>query len=193
MATSKVTFYFAFNSPYAFLGNTRIEKELAPFSVQLECKPIYSPRSGGGGPDFDSPKLKYMFKDIARFADAYGLKLQPGPFADTGDACRGFFFAQKKGCGRAYIDAVYSARWLEGKDIGDVSVLTEVAEKCGLDREAYLAALKDPANEAALQQSNKDGEADEVFGFPTFMYEGEKFWGNDRIEWLVREIRARSS
>lgn len=189
MARPKVRFYFAFNSPYAFLASTRIERELAPHSVELECKPIYSPRTGPP-PDFSSPKFQYLFQDVGRFAKAYGLALNPGPFTDTRKACLGFFFAEAQGCGGAYRHAVYAARWLEGKDIGEEAVLGEIAEKCGLDRGAYLAALSDPATQQALDQSNRDGEADGVFGFPFFIFGEQKFWGNDRIEWLVRALEA---
>lgn len=190
MAKGKVGFYFAYNSPYAFLGDSRIDGELAPLGVEIERKPIYSPPASSGGPDFNSPRMKYLFKDVSRFADAYGLALNPGPFANTQKACLGFFFAREKGCEEAYHHGVYGARWLEGKDIGDEGVLGDIAEKCGLDRTEFLAALDNPKYAEALAASNKEGETDEVFGFPTFMYEGEKFWGNDRIEWLVRHIKA---
>ncbi len=30
---------------------------------------------------------------------------------------------------------------------------------------------------------------DGLFGVPTFVYRGETFWGNDRIEWLIRAVR----
>ncbi len=189
MAKGTLKFYFAYNSPYSFLGNTRIEKAVKPFDLEIERSPIYSPRGGGGGgPDLTAPKFKYLFKDLERFADLYDLKLNPGPFADTGKACRGFFFAREKRCEKAYHDAVYSARWLEGKDIGDEAVLGDIAEKCGLDRKEFLAALDLSKYSAALDASNKAGESDEVFGFPTFIIEGEKFWGNDRIELLVRHL-----
>jgi hypothetical protein len=35
-------------------------------------------------------------------------------------------------------------------------------------------------------------ETDGVFGFPFFVYAGQKFWGNDRVEWLVRAIQQKS-
>jgi len=192
MERKKMKFYFAYNSPYSFLANSRIEKEVAPLAADLEYKPIYSPRSGGG-PDLNSPKLKYIFEDFRRFAEAYGLSLNPGPFADTRKACLGFFFAQEKGRGKAYHDGIYSARWLEGKDIGQEEVLAGIAERNGLSRQEFLVALQDARYEAALEESNKEAEADEVFGFPFFIYEGHKFWGNDRIEWLVREIKKAGS
>jgi 2-hydroxychromene-2-carboxylate isomerase len=187
----KLRFYFAYNSPYAFLANTRVVRELAPFDVEIEYKPVYSPRSGGGGPDLNSPKLRYMFEDVRRFADHYGIALNPGPFADSKRACLGFLFAQSKEKGRAYHDALYDARWLEAKDIGDEAVLAEVAARAGLDRREFLEALRDPRSEAALDASNRDAHADEVFGFPFFIYAGKKFWGNDRLEWLVRELGTR--
>lgn len=187
MDKQTVRFYFAYNSPYSFLANTRLARELAPIAVELEYKPVYSPRTAGG-PDFNSPKLKYLFADVLRFADSYGLRLNPGPFANSKKACLGFFYAQDKGRRRAYHDAVCNARWLEGKDIGQDATLGEIGAQAGLDPQQLLAALHDPGYEAALQRSNEDAAADEVFGFPFFVYAAQKFWGNDRIEWLVREL-----
>ena len=123
MADKTVAYYFAYNSPYAFLANTRVAKELAAVGGELRYRPVYSPRSGGGGPDLSSPKMRYLFEDVGRFADAYGLQMKPGPFADTRKACLGFFFAERAGKGPAYHDRVYAARWLEEKDIGKEDVL----------------------------------------------------------------------
>ena len=66
MGDDRVTFYFAYNSPYAFLANTRIDDALAPLGVPLDRTPVYQP-STGGGPDFNSPRIQYIVQDIARF------------------------------------------------------------------------------------------------------------------------------
>ena len=189
MDENHVKFYFAYNSPYAFLANTRIEKELTSLGTTIEHKPNYQPRTGGGGPDMNSPRMQYIREDIARFTAAYGLDLNMGPFADTGRACRGFLFASEAGNGKPYHDRIYEARWLEGKDIGNEQTLSEIANRCGLDRYAFLEAIKQESPyEQELQRCNAEAEADGVFGFPFFVYKGHKFWGNDRIEWLVQEI-----
>jgi 2-hydroxychromene-2-carboxylate isomerase len=185
-----VKFYFAYNSPYAFLANTRIVREVSPFDVSLEYKPIYAPR-GGDGPDMTSPRMRYLVEDVARFAEAYGLDLMPGPFADTERACRGFFCAQAAGDGVGYHDAIFRARWIEGKDLAEDAVLVGAAETAGLDGEAFLDSLDDPRWGTALAASNADAEADAVFGVPFFVYDSKRFWGNDRIEWLVRELQKR--
>jgi len=184
-----VRFYFAYNSPYAFLANTRIARELAPLGVAIDYKPVYSPRTGPAR-DPSSPRLRYIFEDVRRFADAYGLALDPGPFADTRRACLGFLFAREEGRGLAYHDAVYAARFLEGRDIGDVGTLAAIADRVGLNPGRFAAALDDPRWDTRLAQHSDDAAADEVFGFPFFVFRQHRFWGNDRIEWLVRAIQA---
>ena len=189
MTESQVTFYYAYNSPYAFLANTRIEKALGPLGASILYKPVYQPRAGGTGPNMSAPRMQYIREDIARFAEAYGLTFDMGPFADTGKACRGFLFADGAGKGKPYHDGVYAARWLEGKDIGDERILASIAVRSGLEENAFLQAIEeDGAYVSALEECNAEAEADGVFGFPFFVYRGHKFWGNDRIEWLVREI-----
>ena len=189
MDEKTVKFYLAYNSPYSFLASTRIEKEVAQCGAELKYYPVYSPRRGGG-PEPNLPRVRYMFEDVGRFANAYGLQLNPGPFADSRKACLGFFFADGKGRGKAYQEAVYRARWLEAEDIGQEATLAGMAERAGLDRQEFLVALQDPRYEAALEGCNKEAETNEVFGFPFFIYRDQKFWGNDRIEWLVRALKA---
>ncbi len=189
MDARTVRFYFAYNSPYAFLASARLERELAPLSVAVQYQPVYSPRTGGG-PDPNSPRIKYMAEDVRRFADAYGLHMNPGPFADTRLACLGFLYARAEGRGKVYHDGVYAARFLEAQDIGQPKTLAAIAERAGLDAGCFLAALKDEQWEAALQASNQAAQADGVFGFPFFVFQGQHFWGNDRIEWLIRAIQS---
>jgi 2-hydroxychromene-2-carboxylate isomerase len=184
----RVRFYFAYNSPYAFLASTRLGRELAPLGVAIDYKPIYSPRTGSA-PDMATPRMRYVREDVARFADAYGLVLNPGPFADTRRACLGFVFARSEGRALAYHHAVSAARFLEGRDIGDVDTLAAIAERAGLRASRFLAALDDPRWTAALARNSEDAAADDVFGFPFFVFGEQRFWGNDRIDALVRAIQ----
>jgi len=188
MGKAPVIFYFAYNSPYAFLANTRIDDALAPLDVKTERRPVYQP-SSGGGPDFNSPRIRYIVQDIGRFAKSYGIELNPGPFADTGPACLGYLYAEESGAGKAFHDRVYRARWLEGRDLGDAATLIELARASGLDEPGFLAAIKDPSPYAKARADHAAAaKTDGVFGFPFFVYKNQTFWGNDRIEWLVKAI-----
>ena len=190
MEHPKILFYFAYNSPYSFLANTRIERVLARFTPEIEYKPVYSPRSAGAAAPAPE-RFRYMFEDVQRFADEYGLKLAPGPLADTRKACLSFFFAREQGRGKFFHDAVYRCRFLEGGDIGQEATLAEIGQRVGLDPDALLACLQADRYADALDASNREAESDGVFGFPFLIYEGQRFWGNDRIEWLERAISRR--
>src|SRR5688572_18333668 len=184
-----VRFYFAYLSPYAFPANTRVERMLAPFGVTIEYKPVYQPIAAATMDEYrQSSRFRYVVEDMMRFVDAYGIRLRPGAFGDTRRAILGFFHADARGRGKAYSDRVYAAGFLEEADIGSDETLARIAEEVGLDRTQFLAALDDPATAAALEQSNRDAAADGAFGVPFFVWKGKHFWGNDRLEWLVRAM-----
>ena len=131
-----------------------------------------------------------MFEDFRRQLRVFGMLPDPGPFVDSKKACMGFLVAHDQGAGVSYHNGVFRARWLEERNIGDEETLAAIAERVGLERQAFLAALRDPQYDQALQQCNADAEADEVFGFPFFIYNGQKFWGNDRTDLLVRAVQS---
>ena len=87
---------------------------------------------------------------IAR--EQYGLELNQGPFGiDSRPALVGAKFAEAEGQGPAYHRALMQAYWVDGRDIGDLEVLAELAVDVGLDRVAYLSALDDTRYDAQVQ------------------------------------------
>ena len=62
----------------------------------------------------------------------------------------------------------------------------------GLDRREFLAALDDPLYEEQMSVIAQDAARAGVFGAPTFVYDTKRFLGNDRLEWLVKELTALS-
>ena len=68
--------------------------------------------------------------------------------------------------------------------------LTAIAGGCGFDGEALLAAVKGGGAEETLAQNTEDAITANVFGAPTFLFEGELYWGQDRIEFLRRAAEA---
>ena len=191
MTDRRVTFNFAFNSPYSFFAGRRVDDLLAPLDLAIDALPIYRPASVGGGPDFSSPKMQYLLQDVRRFARHYGLTLDPGPFADTGKACRAYLLADGAGQGVPFRSAIFAARWLEGKDVGAPEMVAEAGAACGLDAAAIAAAMADDSPEAErLGKISVEAETAGAFGVPFFIYGEQKFWGNDRLDWLVRAIEA---
>ncbi len=192
-----VKFYFSFRSPYSWLAFSRIEKELTGLPVGLDYIPIFPPSQAGSSDGLNPPgeKSRYIVRDISRFAEAYGLPLKFPRRLDTdwSKSHRGFLFAQEKGKGREYGLKVYSARFSEGRDVGDQSLLGEIALACGLDQQEFFQSLIGSSYAAQIKECFGKAQIDGVFGVPIFVYRDEMFWGNDRIEWLVRKVKKLSN
>ena len=104
--------------------------------------------------------------------------------------------ADNEGKGWAFADAICVKRFnFDGQgtaDVMDREVIRSLAESVGLDGEAALAALDDPAIDEQMDRIIRQSEKDGVFGVPFFVLETsdavEKFWGNDRLEHVLMQI-----
>jgi 2-hydroxychromene-2-carboxylate isomerase len=83
--------------------------------------------------------------------------------------------------------AMYKAHWTDGKDLGDASEVAHVgATTLGVDYEEMLAGIKSPEAKKLHAQGVKESIEAGVWGSPTFVVDGEIFWGVDRL-WMVEE------
>jgi 2-hydroxychromene-2-carboxylate isomerase len=188
----QVRFYFSFRSPYAWLAFLRIEPALAGLPVKLDYLPVFPPPNFPNDPAAVPNKLKYIQKDVARIAEAYGFVATPPQKLDC-DWVRphaAFIYAADQGKGREFGRALYEARFVHGRDLGDDAVLAETARTLGLEPAAVIDAAGDKTHQTRVVQGMIQGvQEDSIFGVPYFVYRGETFWGNDRIDWLMRTIR----
>jgi 2-hydroxychromene-2-carboxylate isomerase len=191
-AEDRVRFYFSFRSPYSWLALHRLEPALAPLRVSLEYVPVFPPPEFANDPLKFPDKANYYAEDLLRISRAYGLEFRlPEPFdCNWLRPHAAFFAAHDAGRGVAYAKALFEARFCCGKDLGQDSVMAACAAAAGLDPARVLAAQDDLACQERLMHGMIEGASDHrLFGVPMFVYRGERFWGNDRIDWLLRSIQ----
>lgn len=192
-ATDRVRFYFSFRSPYSWLAFIRIESALAGLPVELEYLPVFPPPDFPNDPAAIPNKLKYIMRDTVRMAEAYGYTTKPLSHVDSADWMRphaAYVYALDQGKGVAFGRAMFEARFMHDRDVGSDAVMADVARDLGLSPEAVVKAAGDPEHQARVFQGMMRGVSeDSIFGVPLFVFRGEPFWGNDRIDWLVRSIR----
>ena len=110
-----------------------------------------------------------QFNQMAR--DKYGLEMNGGPFGiDSRPALIGAKYAEAQGEGEAYHRAVFAAYWQQARDIGDLTVLAEIAEAAGLAREPFLAALHEPQFEAAVTADVNLARQYQLNGVPAMIF-----------------------
>lgn len=186
-----VDFYFAYLSPYSFLANTNIESALTTLGVSINYLPVahIGPEDG---PNFSPERYRYICEeDLPRYAKELKIKFTPyPPLTESYSASSAFLFAKEKGLGKSFNDRVFAARWSLGLDISSEKVLQDIAVVIGLDTEAMLAAIHSPDYRQRLSKIHEKKNAAGVFGAPTFIYEGQRFWGNDRVDFLVKAIKS---
>ena len=188
-----VQFYFSFRSPYSWLGLHRIEHALAGLPVRLITIPCFPPPGSMDEDATTRAENRYIVEDVARFTRAYGLDLRwPEPF-DTHwiRPHAAYLWAQDQGSGRDFALRAYAVRFSEGRDLGTDAVLADIAARCALDSSQLVQAADNPALQERVWQGMAEGGRLGLFGVPFFIYRDEHYWGNDRIEWLIRAIHER--
>jgi carboxymethylenebutenolidase len=86
--------------------------------------------------------------------------------------------------------AVLHALWVDEKNTGDPETLRALIADCGLDAAAVMKASEAPEIAAKRDAYTKHGIDQGVFGAPSFVIDGEIFWGQDRLDFVDRKLAA---
>ncbi len=195
-----IEYYFAPQSPWTYLGHPRLQAIAAAAGARIEVLPAdmgrIFPLSGGLPLPKRAPQRQaYRLVELARFSQYLGLPLtlQPRHFpVPADDAARLIIAVQQQdgdAAALALAGAVMRAVWVEERNIADPATLAALLAETGL-----AAARADDARAAAAQQGY-DANTDRaialgVFGAPTYVVDGELFWGQDRLDFLQRRLAA---
>ncbi len=184
-----VDFYFAYLSPYSFLSNLSIQNDLAPFAAKIRYLPV-AHRVDGDAPNFHPDRLKYIYsQDVPRYAKKIGINVHKNPIlSESYSASAAYLYAVDQGVGDEFNKAVFSARWIDGLDISSADVLENIGNKLGLDSGLLRTAINDTEYHQRLLDIHQMRDELGIFGAPTFVFNGEMFWGNDRISHLIEAL-----
>ena len=100
----------------------------------------------------------------------------------------GMLFAQRHGLFRPYPDTVFQRFWNHELEIDELSEIAGVIAAIGGSADAFEAYVNGPAR-AEHDRIIDEAEALGVFGVPSMVFNGELFWGGDRIDLLIERIR----
>lgn len=189
-----VRFYFDFISPYSWLALMEAGEFAGAHDVAWEMRPVVYGKlldeTGLVGPAETGAKRRYTFHDIARHADRRGLRLQgppAHPFRSL-EALRTVVVFREEPSILELCAAISDATWGRGLDLTDVGVLSAIVRECGLDPGDLSERIKVQAVKDQLREYTQEALELGVFGVPTFIYERELFWGQDRLPDLARRI-----
>ncbi len=192
--SKSVDFYFDFGSPTAYLAWTQLPQICADTGATLNYKPMLLggvfQATGNRAPISVPLKGTYLFEDLGRYAERYGVALTYNPHfpVNTITSMRIATGLQMRADPRfdAYVQAMFEAMWINAKNLGDPATLAEVLAAAGVQADDLIALAADPAVKEQLRADTEAAVARGIFGAPT-MFVGEKmYWGQDRLD-FVRE------
>jgi 2-hydroxychromene-2-carboxylate isomerase len=189
--------YYDFRSPYAYFAAHRIREGLfvPPVTVEWRWRPVSidvllnlqagrDPWATYADP-LAAPKRAHMLADVRRSAAFYGAPLRP-PKPPRPNSIPAL-------CVTALLDAdlhdvfrnsIFDALWQQQLDIADPTTLTTCLARVGKDPTILDYAFSAAAR-AGLADQTKLAYASGIFGVPSFGYEHEVFFGNDRLDMLA--------
>ena len=191
MQRAEVKMYSDYKSPFAYLAfdpafaleqRYRIRLRWIPFQLRIKGK--------GERSLYSEYKTRYSYLDARRWAKARGLVIRGTvKVYDTTPALIGGLFAEQHGLLLDYSRRVYELFWKRELAADEPDVVAGVIASLGMSADDYRKYL--PGDGAvAYQRAQDEAAADHVFGVPLFFFEGEPFWGHDRLPILEDRLTA---
>jgi carboxymethylenebutenolidase len=195
-----VSYYFAPNSPWTYLGHLRFWDIARKAGAKIEVLPVdlggkVFPISGGLPLSKRAPQRQaYRLVELKRFSDYLHapLNLQPKYFPVAADDAARLIVAVDLHDGvdaaMHITDAVLRAVWVEERNIADEATLASLLQQ----RELPARRLEDAHSQAVSERYEANTAraiAAGVFGAPSYVIEGELFWGQDRLDFVERRLK----
>jgi 2-hydroxychromene-2-carboxylate isomerase len=195
---ARIDYYFTPVSPWTFLGHDRFARIAADSGAAVHVRPVdygvIFPASGGLPLPKRAPQRQaYRLLELRRFADHLGIPLhvQPAFFPVAADPAARLVVAADRAQGTAVamdlIGRIGRAIWCEQRNVADPATLAALVAEAGLPGTLTAAAAAPEIAEAIAGYTQQALDAG-VFGAPSYVVDGEIFWGQDRLDFVARRL-----
>ena len=200
MTQKTIDYYLAPQSPWTYFGHARLVAMAQKYGATIRIKPMdlgkIFPLSGGLPLPKRAPQRQsYRLTELARFRDhlQVPLHVQPAFFPVAGDPAARVIIAVREADGQAaavsFAGKVLAGVWADQRNIADVDTLKAILIECGLPATLYEDSLAESVQ--ALYDADTQSAIDQqVFGSPSYVVDGELFWGQDRLEFVERKLAS---
>jgi 2-hydroxychromene-2-carboxylate isomerase len=190
-----IDYYFAPNSPWSYLGHDRLAIIARKHRAKIDLKPVdYAqifPVTGGLPVAKRAPaRQQYRLVELARWSKHNRLQLtiEPKYFPYDPSLASLLIVAANADLGETLAmliaSAIFKGCWVEERDMADPEELYDIVKAQGLNTAELLATARSDETRARFQAQTDEALARGVFGAPTYFYNDEMFWGQDRLDFL---------
>jgi len=194
-----IDYYFTPISPWTYLGHERFARIAGAAGAPVQVLPVdlggkVFPVSGGLPLARRAPQRQaYRLVELARFSAFHAIPLNlhpkffPVPPDDAARLIVTVALHDGDASAMALTGAVGRATWAEERNIADPVTLAELLAALGLPPER-LAESQSPEIQARYEANTQRAIDAGVFGAPSYVIDGEVFWGQDRLDFVQRRL-----
>ena len=186
-----IDFYFDIISPYAYIAYKKILKIK---DINFKLKPIFlgglHNLVGITAPAFNKFKMKNMQNDCELVSKKNNISFKwNSKFPiNSLNIMRGYLCV-KDNKKEEYLNNFFEAYWKEDLDLSNEENIKILLKKLKIDEHDFFNLIKNQDTKDKLKQFTQEAFEKEVFGAPTFIVNNKIFWGQDRLEYALDEIK----
>ena len=186
-------FYFDFISPYSFLAHKQIRKIENNQSIRIRYQPILlgglHNLHGIKAPAFIPAKAKHMIRDCKLLAEKNNIKFKFNSYfpIKSLNLMRGVLVAEEDNIKNYYIDNIFNTIWQDGLNMNDETIIYKVLKNLNVNPKTFALRSTSSLIKDSLRKKTNDAYNKGIFGAPTFVANNKIFWGQDRIEFAMKE------
>ena len=193
--TKTVEFFYDFGSPTVYLAATQLPDIAASVGAAIDWRPMLLggvfKSTGNQSPVVVPAKAAYMNNDLKRFAKRYGVPFRFNPHfpINTLALMRGAVAYQDDAVAAStYRDAIFTAIWVEARNLNEPDVIGQVLSDAGLDPAELMNRIGQQTVKDQLIANTEEAVNRGVFGAPTFFVGEQMFFGQDRLDFVAEAI-----
>lgn len=197
-----VEFFYGIESRYSYLAATQMGRLERDTAATVTWRPLdlddLMRRRGmdpfAGSPPSGQYDRDYRTKDVARWAHYYGIPFRNPDWSalDWRRLSLAAVAADQLGNARGFTMNLFNGVFGNGSPPTDDTVIARIAEITGFTGEEFISQIDDPETARRHERNIADALAVGVFGVPSFVVDGEAFWGNDRLILLRHHLGAKA-
>ena len=191
---NEIDFYFDFISPYTYLAHKRIIE----IEKSEKIKFVYKPILLGGLHNlrkitpaaFIEAKKKFTIHDCQIVAKKFKINFKFNDKFPINSLylMRGVLVIEEDKVNK-YIDNFFNAYWSLNLDLSNDEVVGNILDKLNIDRKIFYEKINDQKIKDLLKHLTQEAYDREIFGAPTFSVNKKIFWGQDRLDYALDELK----
>ena len=130
-----------------------------------------------------------MIRDCKLIAEKNNIKFKFNSYFPIRslNLMRGVFVAEEDNFKSFYIDSIFNAIWQDGLNMNDENIVNKVLKNLNINPKTFTLRAVSSSIKDILRKRTSDAYEKGVFGAPTFISNNKIFWGQDRIEFVLKE------